>query len=265
MLTQSCAQCHKQYLADESLYDAKGRPYCSTYCLKSATGKPVAPQLPPKKSIPLMPVVLVLALAFGLFWRILAPGEVVQSRSQEPLDLTRSDTEIRGERGRTSSTSLDGVPEQRPADLEVDAAAVASTAPTESVSNPSAEASPQEEDSEEVRALALARQAALLFPLDDSRAFALAQESVALAPNREAYRVMIHYTQAKGRTSELENYSKACLALSADRRGVDYCYFEKPPEPPESETSEDNLFAPLPEPKLEPARQVEPPALGESP
>lgn len=263
MLTQTCTQCHKQHLAEESLHNAKGQAFCSAYCLKAATGKPVAPELPPKKSLPLLPIVLAFACGFWVFWRVLAPSEVVDSTEQAPLDLTdRSQNE--------TVTQVDApreaVPERRPPELTASASATpsdeASLAPqTGEAADKSAKTAAE---TQSTKAFALARQAALLLPMDAPRAAVLAQESVTLHPNREAYRVLIQYAQDKDRAFEKDAYLKSCLGLSTDRKSADYCYIDKAPEEDTETTSEEDLFAPIPEPSLDPARRVSPPRLNES-
>lgn len=268
MLTQSCTQCHKEHLAEESLHDAKGQSFCSAYCLKLASGKPVSPLLPPKKTLPLAPFVIVFALVFWGFWRLLAPTEVTQTQSvEESLDLS---ARVATPDQESVSPLATGAPQSTSAkDLAVN------TAKSSAVPQPSPEASlppfggGTEEaaipaaNSPSVKAFALARQAVLLFPMDASRAIALAEESVGLFPNREAYRVLITYADRKDRAIQKDTYLKACLALTTDAKGVDYCYIEKTPESSASAADPD-LFAPLPEPSLDAASQVAPPTLDSS-
>jgi hypothetical protein len=265
MLTQSCTQCHKEHLGEESLYDAQGQAFCSAYCLKLASGKPVAPQLPPKKTLPLAPFVVVFALLFWGFWRLLAPGEVVSGdEAEETLQLSQQEVSL--------SEPL--------VEPSVMATPLSSPTGNVSVNNTSSSASPNSESLSEaslppsggganaapaantpsVKAFALARQAALLLPMDAPRAIVLAQESITLYPNREAYRVLISYADRKDRAIQKDTYLKACLALTSDTKGVDYCYIDKVPEA-EASASDPDLFAPLPEPSLDAARQVAPPSL----
>ena len=255
MLTQSCTQCHKEHLSEESLQNAKGQHFCSAYCLKIASGKPVAPQLPPKKTLPLMPLMVVFALLFWGFWRLLAPGEVTQTEVTEvSLDLSQETVETASPIPAASSfPSL--VPASPSPDVSPQTSPEASLGPSASGANADSSL-----NSPPARAFALARQAALLLPMDASRATTLAQESLTLYPNREAYRVLISYADRKDRAIEKEAYLKKCLALTNDTKSVDYCYIDKTPEA-ESSASEPDLFAPLPEPSLDAARQVAPPAL----
>lgn len=265
MLTQTCTQCHKQHLAEESLHNAKGQAFCSAYCLKAATGKPLAPELPPKKTLPLIPIVLAFAFGFWLFWQLLAPTEVVEDSAQEPLNLAESSQEVLHETSQVSSPR-EQVPEQRPPESNVEGSplpspdAEASLAP-QGVASTSPSSTPAETQS--TKAFALARQAALLLPMDAPRAAVLAQESISLHPNREAYRVLIRYAQDKDRAFEKDAYLKSCLGLTTDRKSADYCYIDKEPVA-ESESTEADLFAPLPEPTLDAARRVSPPALNDT-
>lgn len=263
MLTQTCTQCHKQHLAEESLHNAKGQAFCSAYCLKAATGKPVAPELPPKKTLPLVPIVLAFACGFWLFWRVLAPSEVVDNTLQEPLNLS-DNTQV--EQSSLVGSPREQVPERRPPDLSEspDATAPGDEASLAPQTGDSADKTAKTEaENQSTKAFALARQAALLLPMDAPRAAVLARESVTLYPNREAYRVLIQYAQDKDRAFEKEAYLKSCLGLTTDRKSADYCYIDKAPEE-DATPSEEDLFAPLPEPSLDAARRVSPPRLNES-
>lgn len=256
MLTQSCTQCHKEHLKEESLQDANGQSFCSAYCLKLASGKSVTPQLPHKKTLPLLPLMVVFALLFWGFWRLLAPGEVMQAETAvESLDLAQKTLETASpipvptplpSLSQVPSPSPEGSPSLSP-QTNLGPSAVGANAGN-ALNSPSA------------RAFALARQAALLLPMNASRAITLAQESVTLFPNREAYRVLISYADRKDRAIQKETYLKACLALTGDSKSVDYCYVDKVPEA-EASAAEPDMFAPLPEPSLDAARQVAPPAL----
>lgn len=256
MLTQSCTQCHKEHLSEESLQNANGQHFCSAYCLKVASGKPVAPQLPPKKTLPLVPLMVVFALLFWGFWRLLAPGELTQTEGVEgTLDLAQETVEI------ASPTPIP-TPLSSPTTQASPTHEASPTVSPEASLGPSATGvnAGSSLNSPPARAFALARQAALLLPMDASRAIALAQESVTLFPNREAYRVLISYADRKDRAIQKESYLKACLALTEDAKSVDYCYIDKAPEA-EASDAEPDMFAPLPEPSLDAAQQIAPPAL----
>ena len=266
MLTQSCTQCHKEHLAEESLHDAKGQVFCSAYCLKLASGKSVSPQLPPKKTLPLAPFVIAFALVFLGFWRLLAPGEVTQlENSEENLDLSAQVTSSAPDAVSPLATNTPQPVTTSDASADNNSVSSVPQASPEASLPPSGggSASAPAANSPSVKAFALARQAALLFPMDASRAVALAEESVGLYPNREAYRVLITYADRKDRAIQKDTYLKACLALTTDTRGVDYCYIEKKPES-EASAVDPDLFAPLPEPSLDAAQQVAPPKLDSS-
>lgn len=224
----------------------------------------MAPQLPLKKTLPLAPFVVVFALVFWVFWRLLAPSEVTQVEvTEDTLNLAREESNSASSSVEPSvlSSALPSASEISPVN------AINSSAPSGAEASIGASLPPSGDGSKavssntpSVKAFALARQAALLLPMDAPRAIVLAQESVTLYPNREAYRVLISYADRKDRAIQKETYLKACLALTSDTKGVDYCYVDKTPEV-EASDAEPDLFAPIPEPSLDAARQVTPPTL----